>query len=197
MQRGNSRLVDVKRRVKIPSPKINEKGKKVRTYDNYIQKKFSPAIIRDVLENLSKEQFDWAVSSGFGDILNFRMEHYPHRLGYNVVDAFVEDSCSLVVAAGQIKITEEIVQKTIGLPRGSEKILYRNAKGAFDLWGKQFPDVQVCKVTPKMVRGEMVSSDKADENFKFNFLVMVYNFFYRKQSGQVRIEGHGAFCRGH
>ncbi|WOH11498.1 hypothetical protein DCAR_0830985 [Daucus carota subsp. sativus] len=86
--------------------------------------------------------------------------------------------------SGQIKITEEIVQKTIGLPRGSEKILYRNAKGAFDLWGKQFPDVKVCKVTPKMVRGELVSSDKADENFKFNFLVMVYNFFIENNQGR-------------
>ncbi|KAL8145660.1 hypothetical protein AgCh_003706 [Apium graveolens] len=55
----------VGRRAKSITPKTNQKKNKVRIYKRYIQKKFSPSIMRDVIGNLSKSQVKWVKSTGF------------------------------------------------------------------------------------------------------------------------------------
>ena len=80
------------------------------------------SIIRDILVNLSEEQVDWKKRTGFGGILDMRMDKYPHRLGYNVVVAFKTDEC-LSLKSGNNKITKDIVHSTIGLPRGIGKVM--------------------------------------------------------------------------
>ncbi|WOG82001.1 hypothetical protein DCAR_0101160 [Daucus carota subsp. sativus] len=127
---------------------INEKPpeKKVRSYENYIQRKFRPAIMREVLISLSEEQVAWVKRTGFGGILDVRMEKYPHRMGYNVVAAFNAEECMLSMKAGNIKITEDIVHNIIGLPKGNERVIISKDKGAYDFWGLQFPGTLTCKV---------------------------------------------------
>ena len=158
---------------------INEKPpeKKVRSYENYIQRKFRPAIMREVLISLSEEQVAWVKRTGFGGILDVRMEKYPHRMGYNVVAVFNAEECMLSLKAGNIKITEDIVHNIIGLPKGKERVIISKDKVAYDFWGLQFPGTLTCKVSPNMVKTKILNSRVADKIFKINFLVLMYNFF--------------------
>ena len=89
--------------------------------------------MRDILVNLSEEQVDWEKRTGFGGILDMRIEKYPHRLGYNVVVAFKADECSLSLKLGNIEITEDIVHITIELPKRIEKVMLCKEKAAYDI----------------------------------------------------------------
>lgn len=152
--------------------------KKPRVYHRYIQKKFSPAIITDVLANLSPAQIEWVKATGFGVILEFRTGTYTHKMRYNVVEAFDGETCTLKVETGDVKVSEELVQQILGFPRGRVEIKLDKENKAYERWVNQFPDKAGSLVTSLMVRKKMMlRAREADVIFKWNFLVMIYNFF--------------------
>ena len=104
------------------------KGKNVRSYSGYLEKKFTPSIMTDVLLNLSAAQNKWVKAIGFGWLLEFRMLCNVHILGYNVVDAFDSKDCSLNLTAGKVMINEMVVHNVLGLPNGSEEIKFSGAQ---------------------------------------------------------------------
>lgn len=167
----------VGRRAKSITPKTNQKKKKVRIYKRYIQKKFSPSIMRDVIGNLSKSQVEWVKSTGFGELLHFRMEHYAHNLGYNIAESFDGKSCSVKLKAGVIKIDDRVVHSVMGLPIGDEIIICNEDSAVCDIWAEQFSGFVSSQISPLMVRDKILENRQADTNFKWNFLVMLYNFF--------------------
>ncbi|KAF1001375.1 hypothetical protein AG4045_025685 [Apium graveolens] len=167
----------VGRRAKSITPKTNHKKKKVRIYKRYIQKKFSPSIMRDVIGNLSKSQVEWVKSTGFGELLHFRMEHYAHNLGYNIAESFDGKSCSVKLKAGVIKIDDRVVHSVMGLPIGDEIIICNEDSAVCDIWAEQFSGFVSSQISPLMVRDKILENRQADTNFKWNFLVMLYNFF--------------------
>ncbi|KAL1802657.1 hypothetical protein ACET3Z_031304 [Daucus carota] len=156
------------------------KVKKRRTYENYIQRKFSPGIMTDVLSSLSNEQRKWVSQTGFADILDFRMGVYTHNLGYNVVRAFDNENCSLHLQAGKIEINDRTVRCVLGFPMGDELIQRGKDLEPITYWGKQFEGAG-CEVTAAMVNNLILESVEADRKFKLNFLVLMYNFFIEGQ----------------
>lgn len=179
--KGKLALVNEKkmqgRGLKDVTPKSRTKKKVVRIYHRYIQKKFSPSIMSDVILNLSEPQSEWVRKTGFGALLNFRMVCYTHTLGYNVVEAFNGGSCSLELKAGTINITESLVHSVLGLPNGEEYITFSKRKDAYREWGQQFQGLARSEITPSRLRNKIIESTAADLYFKWNFLVMMYNFF--------------------
>lgn len=159
------------------TPTTKTRKKYVRRYHRYIQKKFSPSIMSDVILNLSETQKKWVSMIGFGALLDFRMLCYTHNLGYIVVEAFNGASCSLVLQAGNINITDSIVHSVIGLPNGIEVIKFSKDRAAYSDWGQQFPGCKSSEITPSMVRNKILESPRADENLKWNFMILMYNFF--------------------
>lgn len=157
--------------------KVKTKVKRVRTYGNYIQKKFSPTIMSDVIGGLSEEQKRWVRDTGFGELLKFRMLHYTHQLGYNVVKAFNSEKCTLELDAGIIQIDDKTVEKVLGLPRGAKEIVFDETNESISEWGAQFQGCKGCLITPRMLRDKIIGSKMVDKQFKMNFLVMLYNFF--------------------
>lgn len=163
------------------SPGRDEKIKKVRSYEGYLQRKISPGIMTHIFKNLSEEQVKWVRSTGFGGLLSFDMEHYVHKLGYNIVESFDRESCALFLKCGVIGINDIVVNNVLGLPMGG-MLLKKKQNGSYSsFWGKQFEETPACNVSPLMVKDRIVESKDADMAFKLNFLVMFYNFF---------IEGH-------
>lgn len=162
-------------------PIINDKPKKVRAYEGYLEKKFSPSIIKDIIKNLTVEQANWVRSTGFGELLSFDMSCHAHKLGYNLVQAFDVERCALVMKCGTIEINDRLVHRVIGLPRGQILLTESDSESDVDVWGGQFGKKAGCKIPPRTVRDRISESRNADRIFKLNFLVMVYNFF---------IEGH-------
>ncbi|KAL1802599.1 hypothetical protein ACET3Z_031246 [Daucus carota] len=100
------------------SPGRDEKIKKVRSYEGYLQRKISPGIMTHIFKNLSEEQVKWVRSTGFGGLLSFDMEHYVHELGYNIVESFDRESCALFLKCGVIGINDIVVNNVLGLPMG-------------------------------------------------------------------------------
>lgn len=175
----------VVRRAKNITPKTNQKKKKIRIYKRYIQKKFSPSIMRDLIGNLSEPQVEWVKSTGFGELLNFRMEHYAHNLGYNIVEAFDNKTCSVKLKAGVIKIDDRIMHSVMGLPIGNEIFICNEKSTVYDIWAAQFAHFASSKISPLMVRDKILENRQADTNFKWNFLVMVYNFFIESNQNLI------------
>ena len=156
------------------SPPKQEKEKKKRNYDGYLQKKFTPAIITHMILKLSKAQTEWVEKAGFGQLLGFRMRTYQHRLGYKIVDAFCSSTCQLRLKAGDVLITEKLVHKIMGLPLGDMEIVLGEGKIGKTDWDKQYSGTSI---SPFMVMNAIKKSRVADNNFKMNFLVLLYNFF--------------------
>ena len=107
---------------------MRDKGKKVRIYDGYIQKKFSPSIMTDVLLNQSEAQSEWVKKAVFEHLLGLCMLTYPHKLGYKIVDAFCSRTCELRLKVGAVVILESLVHKIIGLPQGELDIELKQGK---------------------------------------------------------------------
>lgn len=131
----------------------------------------------DVIGNLSEPQMKWLNATGLGELLYFLMESYAHKLGYNVVESFDAKTCSIKVKAGEIKIDDGIVHKVMGLPMGDELIEFNEKNTSYAVWAEQFPGSASSQITPLMVRDKLLANRRADSNFKWNFLMMVYNFF--------------------
>ena len=105
------------------------KGKNVRSYSGYLEKKFTPSIMTDVLLNLSAAQNKWVKATGFGRLLDFRMLCYVHILGDNVVDAFdSKEDFSLNLTAGKVMINEMVKHNVLGFSNGSEEIKFSGAE---------------------------------------------------------------------
>lgn len=138
----------------------------------------------DVLGNLSDEQKDWVTNTGFADILGFRMVWYTHKLGYNVVTAFNSEECCLDLKAGKVAITDQTVRSVLGLPMGSEGIKSKDEKERLILWGKQFQGCAGSEITPLMLSNRIMGNREADTDFKLNFLVLLYNFFFEGQQNR-------------
>lgn len=163
----------VGREVKHGNPRSRTKKKTVRIYHRYIQKKFSPSIMLDVILNFSEEQSEWVRTTRFGALLNFRMVCYTHSLGYNVVEAFNGEGCSVVLQAGTTKISESMVYNVMGLPNGKEVVEYNKDRSVYSEWAEQFPDCASSEITPSMVRNKILENPRADKNFKWNFLILM------------------------
>ncbi|KAK1383135.1 hypothetical protein POM88_020870 [Heracleum sosnowskyi] len=171
------RSKEIIRKAKNITPKTNQKKKSVRIYKRYIQKRLSPSIMKDVLGNISEARIKWLNTTGFGELLNFRMDCYAHNLGYNVVESFDAKTCSVKIKAGVIKIDDTTVHNVMGLPIGNEVIECNEKNSAYVFWTGQFLGCASSQITPLMVRNKVLGNRRADTNFKWNFMIIVYNFF--------------------
>ncbi|KAK1384059.1 hypothetical protein POM88_021794 [Heracleum sosnowskyi] len=106
-----------------------------------------------------------------------KVKCYAHNLGYNVVESFDAKTCSVKIKAGVIKIDDTTVHNVMGLPIGNEVIKCNEKNSGYVVWAEQFPGCASSQITPLMVRNKLLGNRRADTNFKWNFLIMVYNFF--------------------
>lgn len=150
-------------------------GKKVRTYDGYIQEKFSSSIKTDVLLNLSATQIKWIKETSFGVLLDFCMICYVHKLRYNVVDAFDSEDCSLNLKSEEIMINEMIVHNILGLSQWTKEIEFTQREVIDKSWQEQYSRSLISLL---MVRDHILSSRRLDNYFKWNFMIIMYNFFF-------------------
>ncbi|KAK1396384.1 hypothetical protein POM88_006247 [Heracleum sosnowskyi] len=167
--------------MKDDAPKNMKKSNPVRTYDGYIQKKFSPTIMTDIIMNLSESQIKWVRLTGFGLLLNFRMISYTHYLGYNVVEAFDGETCSLKLKEGNIKITYSSVHRVIGLPNGTQVIKCDEDKSAYSKWAEKFPGCPSSEVTPIMETHKYWASNKK-RNFAGSLPFLIYLYVSKVQN---------------
>lgn len=163
-----------KKKFRNLSPKKNVKPKRV--YKRYIQKKFRPEIFSDTIAAFNQNQKEWVNKTGFGELLNFKMGRYPHRLGYDIVESFDKSTSSLVLKNGSIEISEFVVNKVLGLPIGRKKIELDGGADNLTIWAEQFVPTTKSHVTATMVSKLLKREKTVNMEFKLNFLVFMTNF---------------------
>lgn len=177
------RILGNRSHVRVP------RHQKKQNYERYIQKKLSPGIFSRMLTNLSDEKLQWIKQTGFGKVLGMRMKRYAHKLGFALVEAFDQASCSLTVKKGSIKITDVVVEKVLGLPRGNHKVELEDSKTLLWDWEKQFGEKPFYKITASKVAEKIKSDSTASYMFKINFLVLLSNFLVESNNnGYVKTE---------
>ncbi|KAK1361016.1 hypothetical protein POM88_045490 [Heracleum sosnowskyi] len=137
-----------------------------------------------MVTGLSEQQIQWVRRTGFGPILDFRLEKIPHKLTFNVLEAFDEDTCSLKLHSESITITNEDVYNVLGLPIGNQILIETTTDEVLkrqNLWKDQFGKTNF--TTAAMIEKKKKQSDEADELFKLNFLMVLCNVLIERQTG--------------
>lgn len=131
---------------------------------------------------------------GFGAVIAFRMKRYAHKLGYTLVEALDRDECSIRMEDGTIKISDVVVHKVLGLPRGAEIVVVRECKQLLGAWESQFAGKPFSKITASMIARKIKNNGSATFTFKLNFLVLLSNFLVEyNNNGYVKNDIVG-FC---
>ena len=137
-----------------------------------------PGNLFRVITQLSDQQKKDVRSMGFGELLEFKINDIPTRLGYWLLDKFDADTCILDLNGRRISITPELVNNMLGVPRGDVHIQARdNADYRNPLtkqWKGQFGK-KVTKFYNTRVADEIVKTKQVGWWFKLNFLVLFFS----------------------
>lgn len=152
---------------------------------NKILTRAYPSTFSKAVERMSDAQKQWVNKAGFGPLLSFSLiETLPHSTIVNCLWWF--DHMNIEMALSQnrnIKITENNVHRTLGLPKGDLEVTFGNSKEKIKHWIAQFTDKVASRITEKNLRVKMAESREADEYFKENFMVLMANMFIRTSKG--------------
>ncbi|WOH15440.1 hypothetical protein DCAR_0934981 [Daucus carota subsp. sativus] len=80
----------------------------------------------------------------------------------------------------RVKITEQDVADTLGLPKGEKEICFEKGKvnrDKFSRWRAQFPDKDENRITELTVYEAITRSRVVDLHFKQNFMILMMNLF--------------------
>ncbi|KAK1388818.1 hypothetical protein POM88_016996 [Heracleum sosnowskyi] len=132
----------------------------------------SPNTLMYMVTNLSDQQKQWVISTGFKHILDFRLRKIPHRLACSVLEAFDAETCSLKLKGESITITDQDVYNVLGFPNGDKIFTLATEDKALErhnLWKKEFGKNNI---TTAAVAERIKESQEADDQFKLSFLMM-------------------------
>lgn len=135
-----------------------------------------------MLSEFSSEQNEWVKKTGFGDLLQFSIKELPHKLGFQLLQAFDENKCTLNLSCGQIQITEQDVHLVLGLPKGMLHVEYEKDQKTYVVkeisFREQFEknNIRTADLLQK------IKNSPVNDKFKMNFLVMMGNTFIQTVS---------------
>lgn len=157
--------------------------------------KLNPTFFCDMIESLSSSQKDWVTKTGFGSILDFNLHSYPKYLSYIVVKNFDCDSCGIMVDNKILQITENDVHRVLGLPIGPKSVPFIKSDSLAREWRKQYSDNKdPFRVAVKDVLSVVKDSTLSDENFKKNFISLMFCFFFQPPSNSFIRQKLLRFC---
>ncbi|KAJ8426217.1 hypothetical protein Cgig2_024772 [Carnegiea gigantea] len=88
--------------------------KEVKEFNHQI----SPKGLQQVIENLKDKQKEALKEIDFGGFLHLQADIIPGKLALWLVHNFDTRSCSLALVHGRLRVTEQDVHMTLGLPKG-------------------------------------------------------------------------------
>lgn len=152
---------------------------------NKILTRAYPSTFSKAVERMSDAQKQWVNEAGFGPLLSFSlMETLPHSTIVNCLWWFDQEKSEMVLSNNRsIKITENDVHGTLGIPKGDLEVTFGNSKEKIKHWVSQFGGKLASRITEKNVRVKMAESREADDHFKENFMVLMSNMFIRTSKG--------------
>ncbi|KAK9080788.1 hypothetical protein SSX86_000546 [Deinandra increscens subsp. villosa] len=166
--RGKKRKACVNKDVMVdPVPKISlhsMPGLKTRS---------SPAQFARLISILKPKQRDSVYNMGFGQLLTFKCDGIPSKIGYFVVDNFDPQEMEIKAATSSVKVDSVSINKLLGIPMGSKSFLKskrsKRRDPAVNEWRKRYPNKDV---SPKELVDQVMSSPDEDSfNFRMDFLM--------------------------
>lgn len=185
MDVGNKKVATKR---KAPESRTQKKAKKCavegssrkrsrRSTNDKIKTRSSPKSLKDALKDLSMEKKEAVRQMGFGSILELQIETIPAKVAFWVVQHFCSKTCTIKLNRGkEIKITEELVHKVTGFPRGNKEIVITpRARRKCELtiaWKKQFKTQKQDISTPAVLE-KVEKLPHANKWWKYHFLVLL------------------------
>ena len=137
----------------------------------------SPHPLYLAIATLKANQQACVASLGFGNLLEFKVDGIPSKIGFYVIKNFDGEKMEIKLANGSLAVNLEVISDMLGLKNEGENIMMAEVtgnEGMYREWKKQYP-MDEGKITPSVVKGMIRRSNAVDWNFKLNFIVLFAN----------------------
>lgn len=128
-----------------------------------------------MISGLLENQKEWVVRTRSRKSSQFFIGADTYRLALEIFNSFDAESRSLKLTCGNIKITDQDVYNTLGLPVGEQIFMLASISDKVDLWSSQFPDTPHYNISPSTVIDKIGQITEATEMFKLNFMMIISN----------------------
>ncbi|GKC55050.1 hypothetical protein Tco_1077795, partial [Tanacetum coccineum] len=153
------------------------KTKKKKPY--VFQTRTSPKALYNAIVTLKPIQKAWLARIGFADVLEFKCDGIPSKMGFYVVDNFSQHTMEIKLNERSIEITQESIGEMLGIRNEDVDIMEEedaNDEEMVQNWVDQFEEGK--DITPGAVKFLIRKSKVADMNFKLNFIVLFTSMMY-------------------
>ncbi|PWA93030.1 hypothetical protein CTI12_AA075780 [Artemisia annua] len=154
----------------VREPVKRTKGESSKAY--VFQTRTSPKPLYNAMLTLKPIQKACLEQNGFGNLLDFKVDGIPSKLGFYVVDNFDPKNMEIKMARHSLVITRQSIGEMLGINNEGLDILEEektNDEEMIKNWTEQFEKEDI---TPSDVKSMIRKSKVADINFKLNFLVL-------------------------
>ncbi|CAH1442060.1 unnamed protein product [Lactuca virosa] len=160
------------------------KKKIIKKHFDTIRNRCTPGALLSVIQGLNEVQKNCVKQMGFGGILNMKMTEVPGALSCFVLKNFNSETKKIVLQKGVIDVTKESVKEILGFPLGRKqfsKLKFRTTEDkCYEEWTNQFDDKKMIRLQD--IKMKNVSTNKADMNFKMNFIALLINSLIESSS---------------
>ncbi|KAG6427948.1 hypothetical protein SASPL_112196 [Salvia splendens] len=127
-----------------------------------------------MMEVLNDEQKAAVEEMRFSHLVHYKVTSIPHKLTYEIIDAFDQDSCGVKYQRGILHLCHEDVHATFGLPKGPNRIMTNGHQKK----GKFIDELAAAvnrtrkNLGPKILIENMLGDTTGGEFFRKNFIFM-------------------------
>ncbi|GKD46680.1 hypothetical protein Tco_1271325 [Tanacetum coccineum] len=148
-----------------------KKGKGKKPY--VFQTRTTPKPLYNAIVTLKPIQKACLAQIGFGDLLDFKVDGIPSKLGFYVVNNFNADMMEIKLKDTSIVITQQLIGEMLGIKNEGVDLMAEvnaNDDEMVKDWDSQFKKGK--EITPSYLKSLIRKSKVADMNFKLNFIVL-------------------------
>lgn len=138
-----------------------------------LQTRSSPKTLYNTISTLKPTQKACLEQLGFGDLVEFKVDGIPSKLGCYVVDMFDAEKMELKLVEGSLEITKDLISDMLGIRNEGIDIMDEKVKRNEEMvssWMEQYDNPK--NIKPSDVKFRIRKSNSADMNFKLNFIVL-------------------------
>lgn len=127
-----------------------------------------------MMELLNDEQMVAVEEMGFSHLVHYKVTSIPHKLAYEIIHAFDQDSCGVKYQRGILHLCHEDVHATFGLPKGQNRIMTNGhqKKGKFVDELAAAVNRTRKNLGPKILIEKMLGDTAGGEFFRKNFIFL-------------------------
>ena len=155
----------------------SSKGKKKKDISTTLRTRSSPHPLYLAIATLKANQQACLASLGFGNLLDFKVDGIPSKLGFYVIKNFDGEKMETKLDRGSLAVNADVISDMLGLRNEGESIMLAEVtgnEGMYRDWKNQYP-MELGNIIPNVVKGMIRRSKAIDLNFKLNFIVLFAN----------------------